>query len=365
MIYFRTDANPYIGMGHIMRCLSIADAATKLGHSSTTNGHSISFLVADDKVRNLIEARGYKVIVLHSDYKSMDDELMFWPPTTPDLIIVDSYYVTSSYLEKLRSRANGSKIIYIDDLASFAYPVDVLVNYNAYASSCLYQELYGGEEVKIPQLILGPTYAPLRSMFRGVERKVQPEIVKNVLISTGGSDELHLALSIVNFLCRQGSDLLIYHILLGAMNTDKDEIRSISADRDNIVLHENVTDMRNLIQYVDIAISAAGSTMYEICACGIPLITYVLADNQTPGAEAFDKLGLALSIGDLRDPVTIDPTAVMSGSLRLDAVELVLSSLDQLSDDYERRVTMGKQMQKIIDGFGADRLVKEVMEIIK
>jgi len=65
---------------------------------------------------------------------------------------------------------------------------------------------------------------------------------------------------------------------------------------------ENVQDMRGLICSMDLIVSAAGSTLYEICACGVPLITFVTADNQIRGAEAFSSLGLAVNIGDLREP---------------------------------------------------------------
>lgn len=55
------------------------------------------------------------------------------------------------------------------------------------------------------------------------------------------------------------------------------------------------------MQKCDIAISAAGSTLYELCATGIPAITYTLADNQLIAAEQFDKQGIMLSAGDCRD----------------------------------------------------------------
>lgn len=50
---------------------------------------------------------------------------------------------------------------------------------------------------------------------------------------------------------------------------------------------------------MDICISAARTTLYEICACGVPLITYSLADNQIFGAKAFENLGLGINIGGL------------------------------------------------------------------
>ena len=198
-------------------------------------------------------------------------------------------------------------------------------------------------------------------MFQGVPPKEQREEVKDVLLSTGGSDELHIALSFVKYLCEHGMDDKTYHILLGAMNQDKDEIHSLSAGNEHVVLHEGVSDMRSLISSMDVCISAAGSTLYEICACGVPLITFSTADNQVPGATAFSSLGLAVNVGDLRDPSSIDPSAVISGTLSTDAIYRIVRAAKVLAEDMNTRVMMAKKMQSIIDGRGASRLAKEML----
>lgn len=331
MILIRADANPVIGMGHIMRCLSIADAAVALGNE-------VKFLLADENVSTLVEERGYQCIVLNSIYSDMDSEI--WPEINPDMVVVDSYYVTEKYLEKLRKKY---KVVYIDDIAAFPYDVNILVNYNAYGSYIDYHQLYLNSQLEEPQQILGPGYAPLRSMFKDLKKRNQKKNVENVLISTGGSDPDHFALEIVKAKPKN----YVYHILVGSMNLDKAEIRRHALD--NIVIHENVSDMAGLISKMDIAVSAAGSTLYEICACGVPLITYVLADNQIKGADAFEKLGLAVNLGDMR---TVK-----------DPCERIISAVEELADDYQKRVDTGIQMQNMIDGHGAERMVREMMRV--
>lgn len=326
MIYIRADANPNIGMGHIMRCLSIADVIRG-------SGNDVTFIMADDEVKQFVKNREYKVVVLNSDYKNMEDELPMWESISADLIIVDSYFVTGKYLSTLKKKA---KLVYIDDLAVFPYPVDVLVNYNAYGSDIDYHCLYNMGAVEEPEYILGPEYAPLRSMFYGVEKKRQKRKVRNVLLSTGGSDPEHVALQIV----KENPTDYTYHILVGNMNSDKKEIERLAGR--NIVVHKNVADMKSLISEMDIAVSAAGSTMYEICACGVPLIIYVLADNQILGAKAFEKIGLAENLGDMRQ---VEKPA-----------EVICTCVEKLADDFVGRKVMGTHMQKMIDGYGADRI---------
>lgn len=339
--FIRADANPNIGMGHVMRCLSIADALRD-------SKQDVIFILADKTVEPLIKTKGYEAFILNSDYKDMASELPSWPKQKPYAIIVDSYFVTSSYLTSLKQRTEA-KIIYIDDLASFPYPVDVLIAYSVYATSATYSSLYG--EAKVPVLLLGLSYAPLRKMFQNAPHREQPEHVRNILISTGGADFLHIT---KRFLLASLPPDFTYHLLIGSLNTDRDEIERLATPKSNVVLHENVSDMRSLIEGCDIAISAAGSTLYEICACGVPLITYVVADNQLPGAEAFNNLGLGINVGDIRDCI--------SGSSV--GVKMILEAVTWLSNDYKLRSEMGRKQQSLIDGHGAERIAKKVLEKI-
>ena len=356
-IYFRADAGPEIGMGHVMRCLSIADASKRAGHS-------VTFVLASERAADIIRSRGYDTVILATDYKDTENELPAWnknEASSIDCLFVDSYFVTDKYLKSLKEMIGSGKLIYIDDLAAFAYPSDILINYNAYGPDLDYRGLYEKSCTALPKLILGAEYAPLREMFRGVPRKKQPERAENILISTGGSDELHLTLKLIRHLSEKHEEQSRnYHFLLGAMNEDRAGIKKLAGNIRYITLHENVSDMRELIESMDMAVSAAGSTMYEICACGVPIVTCILADNQIPGAEAFERLGLAVNAGDLRKPGTTDPKAVISGDLREDAAVRIMQAVDDLDKSYKARVAMGQKMQDMIDGCGADRIIKEV-----
>ncbi len=362
-IFFRADANKLIGMGHIMRCLSIADVFRSLQHT-------VLFIIADEDISDYIHERGYDTYVLNTDYQRSDEELPHWPSIGAGLIIVDSYYVTGNYLNHLKTgiNATGGKLVFIDDLCAFPYPADILVNYNAYATPQVYHDLYRTTRVvSLPHLILGPKYVPLRTMFKNTEKKVQKSQIQNILISTGGADTLHVSLSLLKYLVGgqtvfKNTDIR-YHFLLGAMNTDKESIRKLTTGSDRFVLHENVTDMKALISSCDLAISAAGSTLYEICACGVPLITYAISDNQLPGTEAFSNLGLGVSIGDLRDPNTINSSSDTCGQLKKNAINLIIESTTKLADDYEQRTQMANRMQNYVDGFGAERMVQIILDL--
>ena len=86
MFYIRADGNEKIGMGHIMRCLTIADAIK-------AEGEEVCFLVADEKPVKVIEDRGFQTKILFTYYDEMDVEL-------PQLVLQlsgDSYGSYGSY----------------------------------------------------------------------------------------------------------------------------------------------------------------------------------------------------------------------------------------------------------------------------
>ena len=68
MFYIRADGNEKIGMGHVMRCLTIAEALGRLGEE-------VLFLTADEKPVMLIKERGFSVKVLYVRYDDMEAEL--------------------------------------------------------------------------------------------------------------------------------------------------------------------------------------------------------------------------------------------------------------------------------------------------
>lgn len=341
MIYFRADGNSIIGTGHIMRCLSIADVFKK-------RGEQVGFILADGSLNRLIEDRGYETIVLDTNHEDMSDEISKMTELIsiyrPQFLFIDSYYVTKEYLTTLKRLV---KTVYIDDLATFAYPVDILINYNIYAEDIDYDTIYEKENVPLPKLLIGLKYVPLREEFANIEKRYVPEKCSNVLISTGGADPIHLALKLAEYVSQNCNEELTYHFLVGAANTDKEKIESIADSASNIMIHYNVKNMKELICSCDIAVSAAGSTLYEICACGVPIITYVLADNQIKGARAFEAKGLAVNCGDIREYNSPE--------------KIIFESINVLAEKSKQRQDMCTNIGHVVTGFGAEIIADMLM----
>lgn len=346
-ILFRADANPSIGFGHIMRCLSIADAAAACNRE-------VLFILADDTVREPVVGRGYPSIVLGTSYRDLEKETekvcSIIEEKKADALVVDSYFVTERYLNALWSscRSVSCRLVYMDDVLAFPYPCDVLLNYNIYAPEADYKGLYQGAE-EVPAFLLGTDFAPLRREFQNLPPCMVRIQGRDILISTGGSDCEHITLALVEEIHKRAGGELTFHVIVGAMNEDKKTISNKAKYCTNIVLHENVKHMSALMQVCDVAISAAGSTLYELCATQTPTITYILADNQILGAESFEHHGLLQCAGDVR----------LLGTKKL--AEKLLDSAIELCGNYSKRCQIAEKMSKVVDGRGAERIAEKLL----
>lgn len=347
MILFRADGNKYIGSGHVMRCLSIAD------YAKSTEENCV-FLMASADLKEVVGNHGHQAIVYDTDYKSMMDDIILtrkWVEEyRPEILFVDSYFVSEEYLRTLKQVCEGvgTKLVYIDDLLKFSYPCDVLLNYNIYALDRKdeYRKIY--RESDVPKMLLGPSYAPLRSEFRVTgDRKVKRN-AENILVSTGGADSEHVALKLAKRIVCYRDNLkgLQFHFVLGAMNEDADIIRTLAKVSPLLVVHSNVRMMSKLMRKCDLAVSAAGSTLYELCVTQTPTITYILANNQIPGAEGFERHGIMRCVGDWR-------------TLGADCLtELLIKESVALAHNYEERRRIAVRQRSVVDGRGVARILK-------
>lgn len=161
---------------------------------------------------------------------------------------------------------------------------------------------------------------------------------------------MHISLELAEEIRKRAEVDIAFHFIVGAMNQDKEFIYDRAKDCPNIVLHENVRNMSALMQFCDVAISAAGSTLYELCATQTPAITYILADNQIPGAEGFERHGVLQCAGDVRQ----------LGTQRL--AKRLLESAVELCGNYSGRCQIARQMSQVVDGRGAERIAESIIK---
>lgn len=381
MVVIRADANSKIGMGHVMRCLSVADALLK-------RGEEVLFVTADDTPVPLLTKKGVPYRVLHTDYADMEAELPeLWEvlrelpqgAESPDAtlaqkntsILVDSYYVTEKYLAALKKRITT---IYMDDIYAFSYPVDMLINYNIYGEEMGYEKDAAFADTK---LLLGTEYVPLREEFSAgagyaQSRKELSAETENVtpaedrlhqtaeqgrtadggiLITTGGSDSFNLAGQLLMEAMKY--DALKekeYHVVSGSLNPHIGELQALAEKHENIHIHCNVTNMAELMAESEVALSAGGSTLYELCAMGVPVIAFSFAENQERLVQTFVKRGIAQ----------------YGGNYRTDGNKMIqntIAGLETLLEDENLRTEYREKARTLVDGKGADRIAEAIQAL--
>ena len=353
MIYFRADANENIGLGHVMRCLALADGFRALGKEC------LFILASDTKNDAIITQRGYSFVRLTNGYLEMAKEAEELQKILSDpeaIFIVDSYFVPDGYEECVkRIIAGRGRYICFDDEMNKAFAADGLINYNLYADAKRYEQIYSAHNLPLPKLYLGGDYIPLRTDIEDLPDELRIKAREdgrlNVLLSCGGADPEKVTVRFLRFLKEEGNfpgaEKFVFHIPVGAVNAAKEQIYDLAENMPCVKLYGHISPFRAFIRQMDLAVSAAGSTLYELCMEGIPTVTYVLADNQKELAGEFERLGLMPFAGDCRNN-----EAFVRDLLNL------LRKLSERNDLDDLR----KKMRKTVDGLGAKRLAEEILK---
>lgn len=342
MIWIRADANSEIGTGHVMRCITIAKEIQK-------RGVSVCFILADEFPVKMLSDNHIAYKVLHTKYDEPEKEIPIlreWLcQASPQILLVDSYFVTKEYFAQIRKY---TKVAYVDDFCHTEYPVDILINYNIYGDKLPYREKMKEEAV---QLLLGTEYAPVREEFVNTDYLPRKE-AEHVLITTGGSDKYNLAGLIVEK-AMQSTSLceLHYHVVSGMFNPNAKMLDQIAESNSHVQIHHNVTNMAELMKQCDVAITAGGSTIYELCAVGLPMIAFSFVENQEKQIEVFfEKEIIAFGGHYLRHGERM--------------IEEILRCLEGLTVSYENRKEYSDRGKRVVDGQGACRIAEKLLKKI-
>ena len=335
-IGIRTDANEMIATGHVMRCLAVADALREIGEKPV-------FIAADDAPRSLVYSRGHEFVSLGTDWRNLEDETNQIQEAVKKYglkaMLVDSYSATRAYLEELQRML---PVMYIDDLGKEVYGIESLVCYANFWKKFAYEKKY-----KNTKLCLGMEFAPLKKEFSLCSKKEIYEIPENLLLLSGGTDPYHALEKILKGIALERWRRI--DVVCGKYNVDYRKLQYEYAAQKRIVLHQNVTNILELMQKADIAISAGGVTLYELCAVGTPTISYSFADNQIDNVVQFAKDGLIAYAGDMRESkVTAEIFHILAESYT----------------NKKERKRRSQKMQEKVDGKGAGRIADVLKEVV-
>ncbi len=336
-VVFRADSGVRMGTGHVMRCMALAQAWRETGGKPV-------FAIAGDPLQRLKDENVHcvkvKVVPGSADDVTATVELAkqvnaFW-------VIVDGYHFGSDFQKELKKA--GFRVVAVDDNGeSKSYYADRVVNANLHAKKGMYPD-----RAEYTKLLLGPRYAFLRREFWDSFKKPREIAVKgkNLLITLGGSDPDNITETIITVL-----GLIKPHwneavVLVGAGNPHMDALEKAAHRISGLSLVKDARNMVHLMEWADAAISAGGSTCWELAATRLPMIMIVLAENQVDIAEAVQKACAGVNLG---------------WGHKLD-IEHAAQKVTDILNSQEARTKMSMAAVSITDGLGGMRTVGHMME---
>ena len=370
-VVFRTDASLQMGSGHVMRCLTLADALKAQGADChfisrehpghllaviRQRGYEVNSLVAHGQhaltaIKNIVnESPSPQQKPAHADWlgstwqADAQEAAAILANLQPDWLVVDHYALDQRWEEALAPYYR--KLLVIDDLADRPHRCDLLLDQNLGSMPQDYADL-------VPphcRLLIGPRFALLRPEFAALrpyslQRRQGQHALRHVLITMGGVDQFNATGQVLQALktCVLPADCRVT-VVMGLTAPWLQNVWELAAQMHwptEVVV--NVNDMAQRMAESDLAIGAAGSTSWERCCLGLPTLMVVLAENQQLGAQALEAARAARLIGAVSDIAIQLPMAV---------AELIDSGCQRRMSLAANAITDGQGVQIVLQAMG-------------
>ena len=316
-IAFRVDASVEIGTGHVMRCLTLAQALSARGvdcHflSRELPGHLLDHVAGQGfAVHRLRAPRADEfnaADLAHSRWLGVDlqedareaGEIL--ARLRPDWLICDHYALDARW-ERLALPA-GTRLMSIDDLADRPHLAAILLDQNQGRQAADYDGLVPESCLRL----IGPHHALLRPQFALLRPAALAaragRRIHYVMISMGGIDLPNATSVVLEALraCSLPTDLRLT-VVMGSAAPALEAVRALAARMPwPTQVRVNVADMATLMAQTDLAIGAVGTTTWERCCLGLPTLCVTIADNQVQIARALGEVGAIVYLGLAHEP---------------------------------------------------------------
>jgi len=320
-VVIRADGGQAIGLGHVTRCLALAEELID-------RGMTVTFLTRTPErpvLERMERARcGVERLDGSEEPSALGGRAAF--------VVVDLYGVTPAYQEAIRSA--GARLLVVDDVARSPVVADLLLNQNLGVEAATYSV------APHTRVLLGPRYALLRRAFRGAT--ASPAVPIRLLVTMGGSDPHNATTRVVEALEDVRGEFALDVVVGPSFVHDAALAAAAGRASHAVAIHRDPPDLAALMGRATLAVSAAGSTCWELAHLGVPAVVLVLADNQAGVAAGLAAAGLAVSVG----PVTPFPAGPLAAR-----VEALLA-------DAEARRRMAAAGRTLVDGRGAARVAE-------
>jgi len=330
----RVDAGRSLGLGHLMRCLTLADQLSG-------EGVQCVFLVRADEATSLVIEAGHEVLELPpepADEETDAEQCLAVLDRRVDWLIVDHYGLGEAWERAMRGCA--ARLAAIDDLGR-SHDVELLLDQNELPDAAL---RYVGQLPEHSRMLVGARFALLRPEFAREPRQRDGSIGR-LLVNFGGSDPANATALALDALERVAWTDRAVDVVVGRLHAHVDELAERCAERPAWTLHVQTPSVGDLMQSADLALGAGGTGTWERCASALPALVVTIADNQRALAEATAAAGACRWLGD-------------AGDVDVDQIARELTSLD-LAPEVVRQ--MGVDARGLCDGRGARRVARALL----
>ena len=354
-VVFRVDASSSIGTGHLMRCLSLAEALRDRGVETqficrAHKGHLISLLQKKAMPVTILPDTVNSIETVDADYdawlgstqeEDAKQSIAALSGEKPDWLVIDHYGLDVEWEQQLRPHTN--KLMVIDDLANRRHDCDILLDQN-YSSDgkSRYAELVN----KACKQLLGPHYALLPHEY-AIYRKimsVRDGKVGRVLVYFGGSDPNNMTGLALEALSSPELCNLEVDVVIGPNNPHIKALEIQSRKRPRTTIYGSRPHLADLMVQADLAIGAGGTSTWERMCLGLPTLIISIAENQLPASISLAEARLIHYAGHY--------SSIKINNL----IQLFLN----LIDDEKRLLELAIQNQVHVDGLGVLRLVEMI-----
>ncbi len=321
-----TECGQKSGFGHITRCTALYDEVVSIGFKP------LFVISSDTALGDVIKHRQY---VIDNWYENWSKYL-----TGNPYCIIDSYIAPKDLYESIC--AKSKKCLFIDDINRIAYPPGVIVNPSLDSQKIKYTKLPG------QVYLLGIDYIILRKEFQLTYKRVVKNNVGDVLVTLGGSDILNLTPQILTLLDKPKYSHIQKHVVLGKGYDNFEDIKYRMSS--SIAFYRNIDayEMQQLMTKCDLAITAAGQTIYELMATELPFVCVKVADNQENNIKGLlENHIIETYINAISNPISSE----------------LAFHIDRLCKFHERL----KFIENINNNFnakGAKNIVKELLKVL-
>jgi spore coat polysaccharide biosynthesis predicted glycosyltransferase SpsG len=301
-----------------MRLYAIAEEAISRGIESVFIGNYLEVSWLSEMIHNL-------------GFSAINPELDSYLEDKNDaILILDSYSIAPD--DEFISDGNWGCIVAIVDKETPAYKCDVAIHPGLSAT---------WDHSHFNNFYYGPNLVPVRQEILKLKKNLKNDSkkVKKILVLGGGTDPFNFGLSVAHKLALIEGDIEFVFF-----TKKEDEIVKIdSRFKCKKIGAELVTELDS----ADLIISPASTSSLEFLALNKIIATCALVDNQSELYRFFQGNNLAQCLGILRDE---------------NSDYISLDSLREIIEFEPRRKLISKNIDSLIDGFGAKRIIDLLLE---